>query len=120
MTWASASRGLKTVSARLSKRGCAKTAPSGDATRTAGRTFYTQPVSETCARCFLHQAAPPFTDLQKQYLHYWLARKRKIEGVAPTDIEVLNRLVDQEGPHYFLKRDDLVFTAVSSIFIGVA
>lgn len=72
------------------------------------------------ASCFLHQAAPPFTDLQKQYLHYWLARKREIEGVALSDIEVLNRLVDQGGQDYFLKRDDLVFTAVSSIYIGIA
>ena len=30
---------------------------------------------EARARCFLHQAAPPFTDAQKQYLHYWLARR---------------------------------------------
>jgi len=72
------------------------------------------------ARSFLHQAAPPFTNTQRQYLHYWLARKREIEGVSPSDIEVLNHLVDQEGPHYFLKRDDLVFTAVSSIYTGVA
>jgi hypothetical protein len=40
--------------------------------------------------------------------------------VAQSDIEILNRLVDQGGQDYFLKRDDLVFTAVSSIFIGVA
>jgi hypothetical protein len=67
-----------------------------------------------------HQVAPPFTDLQKQYLHYWLARKREIEGVSPSYIEVLNRLVDQEGPHYFLKRDALIFTSVSSIYTGIA
>jgi SAM-dependent methyltransferase len=71
-------------------------------------------------RCFLHQVAPPFTDAQQQYLHYWLDRKREIEGVLPSDIEVLNQLVDVAGPHYFLKRDDLVFTSVSSIFIGIA
>jgi len=74
---------------------------------------------DVCARCFLHQAAPPFTDLQKQYLHYWLARKREIEGVLPSDIEVLNQLADSASPHYFLKRDDLVFTSISSVFIGV-
>ncbi len=71
------------------------------------------------ARCFLHQVAPPFTDSQKQYLHYWLARKRETEGVLLSDIEVLNQLIDSASPHYFLKRDDLVFTSVSSVFIGV-
>ncbi|MCI0387681.1 MAG: class I SAM-dependent methyltransferase [Acidobacteria bacterium] len=72
------------------------------------------------ARCFLHQVAPLFTDAQKQYLHYWLDRKREIEGVLLADIETLNRLVDPAGPHYFLKRDDLIFAAVSSIYTGVA
>lgn len=71
-------------------------------------------------RCFLHQATPPFTNLQKQYLHYWLARKREIEGVSPSDIVVLNQLVDTASPLYFLTRDDLIFTAVSSIYVGAA
>jgi SAM-dependent methyltransferase len=74
---------------------------------------------DVITRCFLHQVVLPFTDAQKQYLRYWLDRKREIEGVLPSDIEVVNQLVDPASPHYFLKRDDLVFTAVSTIFIGV-
>jgi SAM-dependent methyltransferase len=71
-------------------------------------------------RCFLHQVAPPFTDTQKQYLHYWLDRKRETEGILTADLETLNQLTNPASPHYFLKRDDLVFTAVSSIYTGVA
>ena len=82
--------------------------------------LHTAGFREVRVRCFLHQVAPPFDAAQRQYLHYRLDRKREVEGVAPDDLATLNQLTDPDSPHYFLKRDDLVFASVSALYTGVA
>lgn len=73
---------------------------------------------EVETRSFLHQVSPPFNQPQQQYLTYWLDRKREIEGISPQDVAILNQLMDRGAPAYFLRRDDLSFVSVSSLFIG--
>ena len=75
---------------------------------------------EVVAQAYLHEARPPFDELQQRYLRYWLDRKRNIEGATPEDIATLDRLVDPGDEAYFLHRDDLHFVAVSTVYTGVA
>jgi len=72
------------------------------------------------ARSFLHEVQPPFTAQQSEYLRYYLGRKLEIENVSDADKAILRQLLDADGPHYFLRRDDLHFVAVSTVYLGTA
>jgi SAM-dependent methyltransferase len=75
--------------------------------------------SQVAARSFLHQAAPPFNPHQRAYLHYWLERKQEIEGIDPADRQIVRQLTDKNSDRYFLRRDDLYYVSVSTIYSGV-
>jgi SAM-dependent methyltransferase len=75
---------------------------------------------EAHARSFLYQLQPPFSEGQKAYLRQWLDRKRQIEGVSEQDRNTIVALTDPRKPEFFLQRNDLYFTTVSTIYIGTA
>ncbi len=75
--------------------------------------------AELTAHSFLHQATPPFSTPQREYLHYWLERKQEIEGIDPADRELVRRITDRSSELYFLRRDDLHYVSVSTIYTGV-
>jgi hypothetical protein len=64
------------------------------------------------------QAGPDFDATTKEYLHHWLSRKQEYEGIAPEDLSVLRAITRKDGPEYFLNRRDLIFTSVSTIYVG--
>lgn len=74
--------------------------------------------SQVTARSFLHQVTAPFNAAQREYLHYWLERKQEIEGIKPTDRDLVRRITDRDSEQYFLRRDDLHYVSVSTIYSG--
>jgi ubiquinone/menaquinone biosynthesis C-methylase UbiE len=74
--------------------------------------------SQVTARSFLHQVTPPFNAAQREYLHYWLERKQEIEGIEPADRDLVRRITDRDSEQYFLRRDDLHYVSVSTIYSG--
>lgn len=72
------------------------------------------------ARSFLYEIQSPIPTGLAQYLRSWLGRRAMVDGVSDADRQLVAALCNPEHPQYFLKRDDLHFTAVSSIYIGTA
>jgi SAM-dependent methyltransferase len=70
------------------------------------------------SKSFLMQAGPDFDATAKQYLHHWLSRKQENEGIAAEDLSVLRAITRKDSPEYFLNRRDLIFTSVSTIYMG--
>jgi len=69
-------------------------------------------------RSYVYQVGPDFTGTQRNYLKYWLARKADTQGVDPRDAQTVQEITNPDSPRFFLKRYDLTFTAVSTVYIG--
>lgn len=70
------------------------------------------------ARSFLHEREGPFDELERAYLAARLRRRAALEGVSEADRQLVARLLDPEDPVYVFRRNDLYFTAVSTIYVG--
>jgi SAM-dependent methyltransferase len=74
------------------------------------------------ARSFLFEALPPFDDnLGRFVLRHWRHPLEAAEiraRLSPEDRQMLEQLVDEQSPHFLLKRPDLHFVKVSSVFVG--
>lgn len=70
------------------------------------------------AKSFLHEANPPFSEAQQEYLRYHVGRKAEWQ-IADEDKRTLREICDPASPHYFLKREDIYFVSVSTIYYGV-
>ncbi|MBY0508344.1 MAG: class I SAM-dependent methyltransferase [Bryobacteraceae bacterium] len=68
-------------------------------------------------RSFLIDLAEPEIRAQEEYFRWYLQRRYEWPGVTPEDIAVLDRLTNAKGDDYFLRRPDLYFTQLSTIFI---
>lgn len=71
------------------------------------------------AKSFLHEANPPFSEVQKEYLRYHLARKREWD-LTEADKLTLREITDPASPRYVLNRPDLYYVSVSTIYLGLA
>jgi len=70
------------------------------------------------AKSFLHEANPPFSEAQQEYLRYHMVRKAEWQ-IAEEDKGALREICDPASPHYFLKREDIYYVSVSTIYHGV-
>jgi len=69
------------------------------------------------AKSFLHEANPPFTEVQQEYLRYHLRRKSEWD-VSGEDKRALRDITDPASPRYVLNRPDLYYVSVSTIYLG--
>jgi len=74
--------------------------------------------SQVTAHSVLHQVTPPFNARQREYLHYWLERKKEIAGIDPADRDLVLRITQTDSEQYFLRRDDLHYVSVSTVYSG--
>jgi ubiquinone/menaquinone biosynthesis C-methylase UbiE len=72
------------------------------------------------AQSILHEARPPLTPAQKDYLAYSLRRRLDFEKITDEDKQSALAVTDPASPHYAMSRTDLHFTAVSTLYTGVA
>jgi ubiquinone/menaquinone biosynthesis C-methylase UbiE len=72
------------------------------------------------ARSILHEARPPFTAAQKDYIAYAIRRRLDYESITQEDRATALAVTDPASPHYALNRRDLHFTSISTIYIGQA
>lgn len=74
------------------------------------------------ARSFLFEALPPFsTDLSAFLLRHWgrMLEETEIRAqLSPEDQNVLAQLIDPDSPHFMLRRNDLYFVKVSTVYMG--
>jgi len=77
---------------------------------------------QVTARSFLFEALPPFSDdLGKfvvRHLGYPLEEPEMKARLSPQDQETLAQLVDPASAHYVLKRPDLYYVRVSTVYVG--
>lgn len=71
------------------------------------------------AKSFLHEANPPFTRVQEEYLRYQLARKTEW-NLSSEDKELLREITDPASTRYVLNRPDLYYVSVSTVYLGTA
>jgi hypothetical protein len=75
------------------------------------------------ARSFVFEALPPFDDdLGSFVVRHWqrpLEEDETRERLSPEDQKVLEQLVHPDSPHFLLKRSDLYFVKVSSVYAGI-
>ncbi|MBM3740475.1 MAG: class I SAM-dependent methyltransferase [Acidobacteria bacterium] len=76
-------------------------------------------VRDVQAKSFLHEANQPFSDIQREYLRYHLARKREWD-LTEADKQTLHEITDPASPRYVLNRPDLYYVSVSTIYLGIA
>ncbi len=76
------------------------------------------------ARSFIFEALPPFGDeLSNFVLRHWRQPLEEAETrawLSPEDREVLEKLVDPQSEYYLLRRNDLHFVKVSTVYLGIA
>jgi SAM-dependent methyltransferase len=75
---------------------------------------------DVTVRSLLFTVTPPFSDSQTRYLRHWLRVRGSRQGVAAADRSVVERLCEPGGPHDAFRRDDLHFSAVSTVYQGRA
>jgi len=79
--------------------------------------------ADVTARSFLFEALPPFdADLGSFVVRHWrrpLEQDETRERLSPEDRQALEQLVDPDSPHFLLKRSDLYFVKVSSVYTGI-
>lgn len=69
------------------------------------------------AQSFLHEANAPFSEVQEEYFRYHL--RRKVEGdISASDRRTLRAITDPADPSYILKRPDLYYVSVSTVYVG--
>lgn len=73
---------------------------------------------EVRTKSFLYQLSPPFSEQQREYLHFLLARGQNAVTSDEDDQRVLKCLLDASGPDYFLNRRDVHFTCVCTVHLG--
>jgi ubiquinone/menaquinone biosynthesis C-methylase UbiE len=72
------------------------------------------------AESILHQARPPFSQDQKDYMAYALRRRSDYPTLSAEDRATVVEITDPASPNYVFNRKDLHFTASSTIYTGVA
>jgi ubiquinone/menaquinone biosynthesis C-methylase UbiE len=72
------------------------------------------------ARSILHEARPPFTAAQKDYIAYAIRRRLEYDSITPEDRATALAITDPANPYYALNRGDLHFTSTSTTYIGQA
>ena len=76
------------------------------------------------ARSFVFEAIPPFDDdLGEFVVRHWrrpLETEETTAQLTREDQEILEKLVEPESEHYLLRRNDLHYIKVSSVFMGRA
>jgi SAM-dependent methyltransferase len=68
---------------------------------------------------FLFQLSPPFTESQAEYLRTSLRHGAELKDVERGDREVILRITDPASPDDALRRDDLHYTDVATVYVGV-
>lgn len=75
-------------------------------------------LTDVRTKSFLHEVPQPFTVRQSAYLESTLTRALNDRRVSRQDRAVIRRLVDPTGPDYAFRRDDLHFTAITTLYVG--
>ncbi len=70
-------------------------------------------------KSFLHEVPQPFAAAQAEYLEATLARWSSEERASREDRAIVQRLLDTAGPDYVFRREDLHFTAITTLYTGV-
>ncbi len=66
---------------------------------------------------FLHEVRAPFTTVQESYFQHYLLRKSEAD-ISQSDRELLRQIADPASSAYILKRPDLYFVSVSTVYRG--
>lgn len=66
---------------------------------------------------FLHEVQAPFTTVQELYFQHYLLRKSEAD-ISRSDRELLRQIADPASSAYILKRPDLYFVSVSTVYRG--
>lgn len=74
---------------------------------------------DVSAHSFLFELSPPFSDSQCAYLRHSL-REYLQEDISSEDRETLTEITDPNSPHDALKRSDLYFLSVATVYTGSA
>jgi SAM-dependent methyltransferase len=74
---------------------------------------------DVSAHAFLYELSPPLSESQRTYLRYYLHECLR-EDISPEDHETLTVITDPNSPHDALKRSDLHFLSVATVYVGVA
>lgn len=76
---------------------------------------------EVKAKSFLFELQPPFTDAQELHLRDHLRRHLELgRTLCPEDRQTLERITDPRSEHYVLRRPDLLFTSVATVYLGTS
>ncbi len=70
------------------------------------------------AHSFLYEINPPFHEIQEEYFRHYLARKAE-GNISEEDKQTLRAISNPADPRYVLKRPDLYFVSVSTVYWGV-
>ena len=76
-------------------------------------------LADVKTKSFLHEVAQPFSGAQTEYLEATLARWSREERVSREDRAIVQRLLNPAGPEYVFRREDLHFTAITTLYTGV-
>ena len=71
------------------------------------------------AHSFLFELSPPFSESQRAYLRHYL-REYLREDISPEDHQTLTEITDPNRPHDVLRRSDLYFVSVATVYTGFA
>jgi SAM-dependent methyltransferase len=75
--------------------------------------------SRVSAHSFLFELSPPFSESQRAYLRHYL-REYLGEDISPEDHQTLTQITDPNHPHDVLRRSDLYFVSVATVYTGLA
>lgn len=80
--------------------------------------------ADVTARSFVFETLPPFSDDLGAFVVRHLRRPLEEPEIkarlSPEDQATLERLVDPQSPHFVLKRPDLYYVRVSTVYVGQA
>lgn len=71
------------------------------------------------AKSLVMEAQAPWTEDQKAYIVFHLRRKLEEKQLEEEDRKTLQVLLDENSPQHVLKRRDLYFTSINTMYIGV-
>lgn len=74
---------------------------------------------DVSAHSFLFELSPPFSESQRTHLRRYL-RDYLEEDISPEDRQTLTEITDPNSPHDALKRSDLYFVSVATVYTGSA
>ena len=81
-------------------------------------------LEDVTAKTFLLEQLPPFSELQVEYITLlfsrWVNSEERRNFISDEDANVIQQLIDPEGPCYAFKRQDLHYIEAVTVYVGRA